>query len=156
MGYTDGRMIGTAFFLLLTLFSALVLVIFLLRAGAARPASVWALAALLPVLAAMTASKAGQARAERTLRDYPAAAVSVVVHTAGRDYPATLDAESAACLERLGRLHSESNLERPQGTIPIRRSTTVDGALPPSEVVEALSLRGRLDCQNFKALKKRR
>ncbi len=149
-------MIGTAFFFLLTLLSALILVVFLLRAGAARPMTVWALAALLPVLAAMTAANAGQARANRVLSGYSAAPSQVVLHTAGRDYPLTLNLVAAGCLERTMRLRGESNLELPQGVVPIRKDTAIDGQLPPTDVVEALSLRGQLDCHEFKPLKKRR
>lgn len=145
-------MTATALFLLLTLLAAGVLIVFMLRTGAARPMTVWALAALLPVLAAMTAANAGQAGAERTLQHYAPMPSDVVIHTGGRIYRATLDANDAACLERDLRLNAEHNLLTPQGYIPIRKDSTADGPLPSREVVEALSLRGELNCANFKSL----
>ncbi len=142
--------LSTALFLLLTLLSAAVLVIFMLRAGAAKPMTIWALAALLPVLAAMTAANAGQARAQRTLGQYAPAPAAVVIRTGGRAFPATLEAGDAACLERDLRLRAEHNLLTPRGFIPIRQDTRVDGALPSRQVVDALSLRGELNCKNFR------
>lgn len=147
-------MVGTLFFLILTLFSAAILVIFLFRAGAARPMTVWALAALLPVLAAMTAAEAGQARANRALREYSPEPTTVTIRTAGQDFQVTLSPSDAACLERNLRLHAESDLNLPQSfvPIPIRKDSTVDGVLPSREAVDALSLRGDLHCASFKAV----
>lgn len=145
-------MFATVFFLLLTLLSAAILVIFLFRAGAARPMTVWALAATLPVLAAMTAANAGQARANRVLRSYDPTPVTVAIQTEGQTFEVTLSPDDAVCLERAVRLNTDSDLMVPQSLIPIpiRKGTTVTGALPSTAVVEALSLRGQLRCPDFK------
>lgn len=144
----------TAFFLLVTLLTAGVLVFFLLRAGTARANSVWALAALLPVLAALTASFAGQARATQTLQAYAPVPTAVDIFTGQRQYRAILPANDAACLERNIRLNWEGQLNTPQGFIPINKDSRVDGALPPANVVEALSVRGQLHCAAFSGKKR--
>lgn len=149
-------MLFTAFFLVVTLLSTLVLLLFLVRVGAARAVNVWALAALLPVLAAMTASFGSQARANRTLQEYAPQPVSVGIVTAGRLYRAALNADEAACLERSIRLNWHGQLNTPQGFIPIDQDSVVQGALPPSAVVEALGVRGQLRCASFSSGQKKR
>ncbi|GGR52948.1 hypothetical protein GCM10008959_13000 [Deinococcus seoulensis] len=49
-----------ALYLLLTLATAALLLLFLLRPGAARAGAVWGLAATLPLLAAMVVALGGQ------------------------------------------------------------------------------------------------
>ncbi|KQR41096.1 hypothetical protein [Deinococcus sp. Leaf326] len=142
-------MLLTAVYLLVTLLTALILVIFLLRAGAARAMVVWGIAATLPLLAALTASLSGQARATRALQDYVPQSTQVVVQTAARDYDLVLNPEDAACLERTVRLRSEADLVSGNQTVPVRADTLVTGTLPPSAVVEALTVRGQLGCHNF-------
>lgn len=145
-------MLLTALYLFLTLLTALILVIFLLRAGAARAMVVWGVAAVLPLLAALTASLGGQARAERALRAYVPQSTQVVVQTAARDYDLILSPEDAACLERTVRLRSEADLVSGDQRVPVRADTLVTGTLPPREVVEALTVRGLLGCHNFRAV----
>lgn len=142
-------MLTTAFFLALTLLTTVILALFLWRAGAARPMTVWVLTALLPLLAAMTASLAGQARADRTLQTYVPALVIVDITTANRKYRAALTALDAACLERNLRLDWEGKLNTPQGFIPIERNSTVTGTLPSAATVQALSVKGQLHCPAF-------
>lgn len=144
-------MLITAFFLALTLLTTLILALFLWRAGAARGITVWALSAMLPLLAALTASFAGQARAQRTLTTYVPEPVIVDITTANRKYRAALTALDAACLERNVRLDWEGRLNTPQGFIPIDKNSTVVGTLPSSEVVQALSVTGQLQCRSFSA-----
>lgn len=145
-------MLLTAVYLLVTLLTALILVIFLLRAGAARAMVVWGIAAALPLLAALTASLGGQARAERALRDYLPQSTQVVVQTQARDYDLILNPEDAACLERTVRLRSEADFVVGDRTVPVRRGTLVTGTLPPREVVEALTVRGQLGCHHFRSV----
>lgn len=145
--------LGTAFFLLLTLLTAAVLVIFMFRSGRARPLSLWGLAALLPLLAAMSAAQASQSRAQRALRDWSPVRATYTVHTAGRVYAVTLSGEDAACLEQALRLRSNVNLRTPAGLVPVREGSTADGPLPSREVVGALGVRGTLSCRAFEAVK---
>lgn len=142
-------MFTTVFFLALTVLTAVILVLFLWRAGAARAMTVWAISALLPLLAAMTASLAGQARADRTLQHYTPAPVVVDILTRQRRYRASLTALDAACLERNIRLDWEGRLNTPPWFIPIDKNSTVVGALPSKEVVQALSVKGQLRCPAF-------
>ncbi|MFC5847542.1 hypothetical protein [Deinococcus petrolearius] len=145
-------MLLTVLYLLVTLLTALILVIFLLRAGAARATVVWGVAALLPLLAALSAALGGQAQARRVLRSYVPQSTQVVVQTRARDYDLILTPEDAACLERTVRLNSEADLVSGGRTVPVRRGTLVTGTLPPSEVVEALTVRGQLGCHNFRSV----
>ncbi|WP_233554705.1 hypothetical protein [Deinococcus cavernae] len=142
-------MLPTVLFLALTLLTTAILLLFLWRAGNARALTVWLLAALLPLLAALTASLWGQARAQRALQGYAPAPVVVDIITGKRRYRASLTALDAACLERNLRLEWEGRLSTPPWFIPIDRHSSVIGTLPPSDVVQALSVTGQLRCAAF-------
>lgn len=139
---------------LYSLFAVLVaaaLILLLLRPGVARPMTVWGLAALLPVLAALSASLAAQGRAARVLDAAPVQGTAVTITTAGRTYPVTLDAQDAACLERALRLKTRVILDVPPVKVPIQPGTRVSGPLPDRAAVEALSIRGALACPRLRA-----
>lgn len=135
---------------ILTGAALLLLLAFLLRAGTARAASVWGLTALLPVLIALTAALRSQAQAEQDLKSYQPQSSVVVVRTAGVEYDVVLDAREAACLERTLRLGTQTRLQLNEGApIPVDARTEVIGPLPSSRVVEALSIRGQLQCRDI-------
>lgn len=135
---------------ILTGAALLLLLVLLLRAGTARAASVWGLAALLPVLIALTAALGSQAQAERELRGYQPQSSVAVVRTAGVEYDVVLDGREAACLERTLRLKTRTSLRLNEGApIPIDASTEVIGPLPSARVVEALGIRGQLQCRDL-------
>lgn len=139
--------------LLLTLtLTTLALLGFLLRPGSARPGVVWGVTALLPLTLALAAAYAGQARAERTLAAYRPTSTAVVVSTGGREYDLLLSAEQAACLERALRLGADTDFtpgEPGSAPVPLRADTKVAGQLPERQMVEALGVRGQLQCPQF-------
>ncbi|MDB5045733.1 MAG: hypothetical protein JWQ08_1783 [Deinococcus sp.] len=145
-------------YLLLTLSCAAGLGLLLWRPGAARAGAVWAVAALLPLLAAVTAALTGQARATQTLSTFSAQPVTVtLVNPAenGTDArPVTLNTNDAACLERKLRLMTAStraSLQVPGlAPIPLSAATTLQGQLPPQTITEALEVRGSLSCAVIK------
>ncbi|UQN05043.1 hypothetical protein [Deinococcus sp. QL22] len=142
------------FYLLLTLICAAGLGALLLRPGAARAGVVWAVAALLPVLAAVTAALTGQASANATLSRFSAQPLTVtLVNPAdgGTDArPVTLNTNDAACLERTLRLMTSTtraSLQVPGlAPIPLSAATSLEGQLPPQFITEALEVRGDLSC----------
>lgn len=135
---------------ILTGLALLLLLALLLRAGTARASAVWGLSALLPVLIALTAALGAQAQAERDLKGYQPQSSVVVVRTAGVEYDAVLDGREAACLERTLRLKTKTSLQLNEGApIPVDASTEVIGPLPSRRVVEALSVRGQLQCRDI-------
>jgi hypothetical protein len=143
-----------ALYLLVTLICAAGLGVLLLRPGAARAGAVWAVAALLPLLAAMTSALTGQARATQTLSAFSAQPVTVVLVNpaeVGTDArPVTLNTNDAACLERKLRLMTpttRASLQVPGlAPIPLSAATTLEGQLPPQTITEALEVRGDLSC----------
>lgn len=139
-------------YLLLTLLLAGVLLALLARPGAARGMTVWGLAALLPLLAAVAGALTGQARAARTLSAYTPQPVSVTVVNGAERRTLTLDAGDAACLARAARLHTPGRLQTSAGTLRLTGDTAVEGALPAAAVVEALGLRGELACPPLRPL----
>lgn len=139
-------------YLLLTLAFAGGLLALLLRPGAARGPVVWGMAAGLPLLAAMAGALSAQARAARTLAGYTLSPVTVTVVNRDRLHTLTLDAQTAACVERAVRLNTPSALLTPRGRVLLVEGTRVKGALPPREVVEALGLRGVLACPQLRTL----
>ncbi|MFD2610311.1 hypothetical protein ACFSR9_12820 [Deinococcus taklimakanensis] len=142
-------------YLVLTLAFTAVLALLLRRPGAARPGVIWGLAAGLPVLAALTAALDGQARAARVLESYVPAPVNVTVTNGRRTQALQLDARDAACVERARRLHSEVELRTPGQPVQFLNSSVVTGALPDPRFVQALTLRGELECPNLRALEVR-
>lgn len=142
-----------ALYLLLTLACAGALLALLHWPGKARAGAVWGLAALLPLLAALTGALAGQARAERTLAAYytPRPVTLTVVNGAERR-TLTLEAQAAACVERAVRLRTPSVLLVPRGRVFLVEGTRVTGDLPPRAVVEALGIRGDLSCPSLRTL----
>lgn len=142
-----------AVYLALTLL-ALLLLLALLRTGAVRPMTVWLLATLLPLLAALTAALNTQAQAQRTLKTYQPDDVAVVLKTAGREYDVVLNARQAACLERTLRLRTKVNLTLPNEAdpVPLRPGTRAIGDLPKPRHVDALGIRGQLSCPEFRAM----
>lgn len=141
-----------ALYLLLTLAFAGVLLLLLLRPGAARGMVVWGLAALLPLLAAVAGALDGQARAARVLAGYDLQPVTVTIVNGGGAQTVALGPQDAACVERALRLHTRSELLVGQTRIPLVQDTRVLGELPPQPVVEALGIRGALGCPNLRAL----
>ncbi|MFB9993572.1 hypothetical protein ACFFLM_16545 [Deinococcus oregonensis] len=149
-------------YLLLTLICAAGLGLLLLRPGAARAGAVWAVAALLPLLAAMTSALSGQARASQTLSAFSAQPVTVVLVNpveGGTDArPVTLNTNDAACLERKLRLMTpttRASLQVPGlAPIPLTAATTLEGQLPPQTITEALEVRGDLSCGILREEKK--
>jgi lysylphosphatidylglycerol synthetase-like protein (DUF2156 family) len=141
-------------YLLLTLICAAGLGLLLLRPGSARAGAVWAVAALLPLLAAVTAALTGQARAAQTLSNFSAQPVTVMLvnsSESGTDArPITLNTNDAACLERKLRLMTpttQASLQVPGlAPIPLSAATTLQGDLPPQTITEALELQGKLGC----------
>lgn len=142
-------------FLLLTLAVTAALLFMLLRPGAWRGVQVWALAALVPLLAALSASLNAQARAQRTLEHSALFGTQVNIITANRQYSAVLNPEEAACLERNLRLHWEGRLHTPGGFIPVNAKSQVTGRLPDPAAVDALSVQGRLKCKSFTSARKK-
>lgn len=140
-------------YLLLTLAFAGVLLLLLWRPGAARGTVIWGLAALLPLLAAVAGALAGQARAARVLAGYNAQPAVVTIINGDASQTLTLDPRDAACVERAVRLHTRSELLAGRERIPLVGDTRVFGDLPPQHVVEALGIRGALNCPNLRALK---
>ncbi|MPY66047.1 hypothetical protein F8S09_04965 [Deinococcus sp. SDU3-2] len=138
-------------YLLLALALAGALVALLLRPGSARAGVVWGLAAGLPLLAALAGAFAGQSRAVRVLEGYAPAPVPVVLVHGVRRTTLTLSAADAACVERALRLGVRSELRTTGQPIPLTGETRVEGALPPTEIVGALTLRG-LTCPNVRAV----
>ncbi|AIZ44043.1 hypothetical protein QR90_01255 [Deinococcus radiopugnans] len=142
-------------YLLLTLAFAGVLLALLVR-PAARAGIVWGLAALLPLLAAMTGALSVQARSARTLAAYPAGPVTLTISDGIFKRAVVLDFMDAACVERAVRLRSEAILSTPGGPLRLGATSQVEGAMPPRAVVEALTLRGELTCPNLKAVRERK
>ncbi|WP_019585029.1 hypothetical protein [Deinococcus apachensis] len=142
-----------ALYLLLTLAFAGVLLLLLWRPGEARGMVVWGLAALLPLLAAVAGALAGQARAARVLAGYDAQPGVVTIMNGGASRTLILDPRDAACVERAVRLHTRSELIAGGERVPLVGDTRVTGDLPPQAVVEALGIRGALNCPNLRALK---
>ncbi|ABF45880.1 hypothetical protein Dgeo_1585 [Deinococcus geothermalis DSM 11300] len=140
-------------YLLLTLLFAAVLLALLWRPGAARGLTVWGLAALLPLLAAVAGALTGQARSARVLAGYTPHPVTVTVMSGTVARTLTLDAQDAACLERAVRLHTRSELLTDQAPVPLVGDIRVLGDLPPQPVVEALGIRGTLACPHLHTLK---
>lgn len=138
-------------YLLLALAFAGALVALLLRPGAARAGVVWGLAAGLPLLAALAGALAGQTRAARALEGYSPAPVPVALVNGVSRTTLTLAPADAACVERALRLGVRSELRTTGQPIPLTAQTRVEGTLPPSEIVEALTLRG-LGCPNVRAV----
>lgn len=151
-----------ALYLLLTLVCAAGLGTLLLRPGSARAGGVWAVAALLPLLAATTAALTGQARAEQTLSQFSDQPVTVMLTNSAEDgmdaRPVTLNTNDAACLERKLRLMTpttQASLQVPGlAPIPLSAATTVQGQLPPQTITEALEVRGSLSCGIIKEEKR--
>lgn len=141
-----------ALYLLLTLAFAGALLALLLRPGTARGPVVWGLAAGLPLLAAVAGALSGQARAGRALASYTPAPVTLTVVNRESLHTLTLDAWTAACVERAVRLRTPSALLTPGGHVLLVEGTRVEGALPPREVVEALGIRGDLTCPQLRPL----
>ncbi len=141
-------------YLLLTVAFAGVLLALLAR-PAARASLVWGLAALLPLLAAMTAALGAQARAARTLAASSTAPVTLTISDGIFKRAVTLAFGDAACVERAVRLRSEAILTTPGGPLRLGAGSRVEGVLPPQAVVEALTLRGELNCPNLKAVQER-
>ena len=139
-------------YLLFTLVFAAVLLALLWRPGAARAMTVWGLAALLPLLAAVAGALTGQARSARVLAGYTPHPVTVTVLSGTVARTLTLDAQDAACLERAVRLHTRSELLTDQAPVPLVGDTRVEGDLPPQSVVEALGIRGILACPQLRTL----
>jgi hypothetical protein len=138
-------------YLLLTLAFAGVLLALLAR-PAARAGIVWGLAALLPLLAAMTGALSVQARSARTVAAYPALPVPLTISDGIFKRTVVLDFMDAACVERAVRLRSEAILTTPGGPLRLGSGSRVAGVMPPRPVVEALTLRGELNCPNLKAV----
>lgn len=141
-------------YLLLTLAFAGALLALLLR-PATRAGVVWGLAALLPIMAAMTAALSVQARAARTLADYPPRPITLTISDGIFKREIELDFMDAACVERAVRLRTETILTTPGGPLRLGAKSQVKGTLPPQKVVEALTLRGQLVCPNLQAVQDR-
>ncbi|WP_309569588.1 hypothetical protein [Deinococcus sp.] len=139
-----------ALYFLLTVLAAGVLVFLMRQPGAARAMTVWALAALLPVLAALSAALSAQGHAERTLSGVPAQDVQVTVTTTGQSRTLTLSAQDAACVARALHLNARVTLDNPGGRMNIGPGTQVGGTLPERATVEAMSIRG-LTCPHLRA-----
>ena len=139
-------------YLVITALATLLLLAFLLRGGLARPMTVWGLAALLPLLVALSVALGSQARALQTLKTYRPQSAAVVIATGGQEYDAVLTPSQAACLERARRLRTEADLVLGEGRdpIPLRAASQVTGELPTQAQVEALSVRGQLTCSGFR------
>lgn len=137
-------------YLILTLLCTAGLGLLLLRPGAARAGVVWAVAALLPLLAATTAALTGQARATATLDSFSVQPVTVTLVSGADSRPVTLNTNDAACLEQTLRLMTpttRANLQVPGlAPIPLSKATTLKGQLPPQPITEALEIRGELSC----------
>ena len=138
-------------YVLLTLLCAGALLLFLAQPGLARPLVVWGLAALLPLLAALAAALGAQARAVRVLGQGGVQATRVTVTSGKRTQTLTLSGSDAACLERALRLRSNVTLKTQGGELHVQQGTRVRGTLPPQRVVEALTLRGELNCPTVRA-----
>lgn len=145
-------------YLLLTLICAAGLGLLMLRPGAARAGAVWAVAALLPLLAAVTAALTGQARANATLGSFSAQPVSVTLVSGTDLRPVTLNTNDAACLERTLRLMTpttRASLQVPGlAPIPLSQATRLEGQLPPQFITEALEIRGDLSCEIIREAKR--
>ncbi|MDL2344412.1 hypothetical protein QOL99_09625, partial [Deinococcus sp. MIMF12] len=94
---------------------------------------------------------AGQSRAARSLEGYAPAPVFLAVVNGVRRTSLTLGAADAACVERALRLGVRSELRTTGQPILLTAETRVEGALPPRETVEALTLRG-LACPNVRSV----
>lgn len=141
----------SALYLGVCLLFAAALLLFLLRPGVARPLVVWGVAALLPLLAALASALQAQAGAARVLGRAALQGGTVTINNGFVTRTVTLAPQDAACLERAVRLRSRVNFPTTQGPILLNGHTTVTGPLPPSAVVEALTLRGELDCAALRA-----
>lgn len=129
----------------------LALLALLLRPETARPMTVWSLAALMPLLAALAAALGHQAQAKAALERYYPQSRAFVIETAGKEYDLTLTPRLAACLERTLRLGVNMNLKLPgEKSVPLRRSTKVTGYLPKQAYTEALAIQGQLNCPEFR------
>lgn len=135
-----------AVYALLCLLFLAALVLLLLRPGAARAASVWGLAALLPVLCALAVALGAQARAAREVRAAPPRGAAVTVTRAGQTQTYALTGIEAACVERAVRLHSKVVLRTGAGDLKLDKDVAVNGTLPDRRIVEALAVRGDLRC----------
>ncbi|THF84863.1 hypothetical protein E7T09_19720 [Deinococcus sp. KSM4-11] len=144
-----------ALYLLFVLLASGALVFVLLRPGVARAGTVWVLAALLPVLAALSAALGAQGRAARVLEATPLRATQVTVTTAGQPRTLSLSALDAACLERAVRLSARVIVDTRADRVPIQPGMRVTGALPPAAAVEALTIRGELNCPHVHAQRTR-
>lgn len=140
----------SALYTLLTALAAGLLVFLLRRPGTARAMTVWALAALLPVLAALSAALAAQGRAAQVLSTAPVQGAQVTVTTAGQSRALQLSRLDAACLERALRLNARVTLDAPGERVNVQPGTRVSGPLPDQATVDAMSIRG-LTCPNVHA-----
>jgi hypothetical protein len=131
------------------------LVLLLSRPGTARAMTVWGLAALLPVLGALSAALAAQGRASRVLGSAPRTASRVTFTTAGVARTLTLAPPDAACVERARYLSAPVTLDTPSGPLVIGPGTRVDGTLPTREAVEAQVIRETLSCPHVHAVRAR-
>ena len=141
-----------ALYLLCALAVAGALTALLLRPGVARPAVVWGLAALMPLLAAVAAALHGQARADRVLAGYAPQPTTITLTGPAGALTLTLSPQDAACVERALRLHTRSELRVGDVRVPLTLGTRVTGELPPARIVDALGLSGGLSCPNLRAL----
>lgn len=134
-----------------------VLLLFLARPALARPLTVWALAAGLPVLAAVAAALTGQARADALLRTYVPVPVTVAVTSLGRTRTVTLNAQDAACVTRARMTATDQTLvlPAPEQPLRLRKGAVISGDLPPVRTVQALTVRGALTCRNLRAASQR-
>ncbi len=142
--------------LLALLFTA-VLLLMLWRPGLARPVTVWALAAGLPVLAAVAAALTGQARADRVTAGYLPVPVTVTVNALGRTRTLQLTAQDAACLTRARMNGTDQTLVLPAPEAPLRlpKGAEITGVLPAERIVQALTVQGRLLCRNLRVATER-
>ncbi|CAM3606188.1 hypothetical protein [Deinococcus frigens] len=144
----------SALYLVLTLAFAGALLALLAR-PVARAGVVWGLAALLPLLAAMTGALDVQARAARTLAAYPPRPVTLTISDGVFKRVVVLDFMDAACVERAVRLRSKAILTTPGGPLRLGTGSRLEGTMPPQPVVDALTLRGELNCPHLKAVQEK-
>ncbi|GHF49695.1 uncharacterized SAM-binding protein YcdF (DUF218 family) [Deinococcus metalli] len=143
----------SAAYLLLTLMVTGLLLLLLSRPGAARAMTVWSLAALLPLLCALSAALSAQGRAARVLATAAPQDTQVTVTTGGAARTLMLSAQDAACVERAVYLNAHVTLDTAAGPLPLGPGTRVTGPLPSRAAVEAQVIRGTLRCPHLHAVR---
>ncbi|TSA81091.1 hypothetical protein FNU79_15795 [Deinococcus detaillensis] len=140
----------TWFYLLTSILMGLALLALLLRPDPQRPLTLWLLAALLPVLVAVTAAMFGQAQAQRTLSAFNPALQDRALawrDAGGSENTSTLSLGGldAACVVRAAQRGGTYQLSN--STLFVPHGAQLLGPWPSRAESDALMLSGQLNCR---------